>query len=134
MQFIASGEEISGTNLLQDQPLILIQVGRDGGRYLPKLDNFPEARSLKFGHWWERDLILRSSTMSMTRRKLAFALRNSEGGAHYGQLDDADYIEVQEKPAWFTDKKQPLLGVEAATMRQIGWEILQSIEAAGLRK
>ena len=73
----------------------------------------------------------------MTRKKLVFALRNLDGGAHYDEeILDPNYIEMTRGKSWVAvspdGTKRPVRQLELASMRQIAWEVLDSLECAGV--
>lgn len=73
--------------------------------------------------------------MQLTRRRLVFALRNKDGGAHFDAELDEPYAVFSQKPVWFAiqgDKSYPIMQQETATMRQIAWELLETLKGAGL--
>lgn len=143
MRFLAAGHDISESrNALPDTPLVLMRISSGGDAcYVPRLDDMPPAgpRWLQFGKWWEQDLIFRSGdgTHRLTRKKLVFALRNQEGGSHFdAELNDPNYIEMAHGKTWTVVRSDGMQGelrqVELATMRQVAWELLASMEQAGL--
>ena len=85
-------------NLVSYTPLVMIRLGGGGANFLPRLGEFPGGhRMLRFNEWWDRDLVFRSGgdQHRMTRKKLVFALRNLDGGAHYDEeIRDPNYIEM----------------------------------------
>jgi hypothetical protein len=144
LQFIASGYKIDPMNLMASTPLVMIELraGAEAGvRYKARLDATPnELRRLSFGEWWERDKIFQTgkndkSPQSLSRRRLVFALRNKEGGSHYDPvLEDPGYIRVSQEPVWMAHsggKEHPLLQLELASMRQVTWELLQTLQRRG---
>lgn len=141
ISFIASGHDIrSSRNMVADTPLVLavMQIGGPSD-YVPRGNQTPELeRLLSFGAWWERDYIFRSGDglNKLTRKKLVFALRNQEGGSHYdGELTDPDYIEAAHGKTWMAlssdGSRRPLRQLELVTMRQVAWELLESLTRAG---
>jgi len=135
-EFVASGRPVDPTNLVACTPLVKLRIQSAGNRYLPILDESrDDVRLLNFRSWWEQDFIFRSadSNRKLTRKKLVFALRSQDGGAHYDAvLRDPNYIEAKHRPLWFSLSGAPVQNLERAIMRQVGWELLQSLERAGL--
>jgi hypothetical protein len=107
-------------------------------RYSPLLDSkSARTRRLKFSEWWDREVVIQHNKQSpnpasLTRKKLVYALRNKEGGSHYDAVvEDPNYIAISQNPAWIiqsNDKRLPLLHLEYASMRQVAWEVLQTLE------
>lgn len=127
-------------NLLSYTPLVMIEIGGGGVNFKPRLNEFPSGRRvLQFDEWWDRDLVYRSGgdRHRMTRKKLVFALRNLDGGAHYDEeILDPNYIEMTHGKSWVAVSsdgiKRPVRQLELASMRQIAWEVLDSLECAGV--
>ncbi len=127
-------------NLLSYTPLVMIQMGGGGVNFKPRLSEFPSGRTiLRFNEWWDRDLVFRSGgdQHRMTRKKLVFALRNLDGGAHYDEeILDPNYIEMTHGKSWMSVSsdgiKRPVRQLELASMRQIAWEVLDSLDCAGV--
>ena len=127
-------------NLLSYTPLVMIQMGGGGVNFKPRLSEFPSGRRMpQFDEWWDHDLIYISgdNRRRMTRKKLVFALRNLDGGAHYDEeILDPNYIEMTRGKSWVAvspdGTKRPVRQLELASMRQIAWEVLDSLECAGV--
>jgi hypothetical protein len=127
-------------NLVSYTPLVMLRLGEGGANFLPRQDEFPSGRRmLRFSEWWDRDLVFRSGggKHRMTRKKLVFSLRNLDGGAHYDEeILDPNYIEMTHGKSWMSispdGTKRPVRQLELASMRQIAWEVLDSLECAGV--
>ena len=131
-------------NLLSYTPLVMLQlrVQPDGGgvNYVPRLSEFPSGRRmLRFNEWWDSDLVYRTGgdRHRMTRKKLVFALRNLDGGAHYDEeILDPNYIEMTYGKSFMSiapdGTRTPVRQLELASMRHIAWEVQDSLERAGL--
>jgi hypothetical protein len=74
----------------------------------------------------------RSENVELTRRRLVFSLRHQEGGAHIGKLTDRHYIHLKSGGGWFAGvgNKPPesLVGAALATMRQVAWELTETLK------
>lgn len=119
-------------------PLVMLRLGGGDAGFMPRLSEFPSGRRmLKFNEWWDRDLVFRSggNQHRMTRKKLVFALRNLDGGSHYDEeILDPNYIEMTHGKSWMSvspdGTKRPVRQLELASMRQIAWEVQDSLERA----
>lgn len=139
MQFLGSAHDVSPRNLIDSTPLTLMQIGSGGARYLPRMDDGPPgvARWVPFRRWWQDEAIYSSGENRhlLSRRGLTFALRNKEGGGHFDpKVFDESYTKMQDG-SWvheFNGMRETLKGAELASMRQIAWETLKSLENAGL--
>lgn len=137
---VAISPAASPRNLFSYTPLVMLELGGGGANFVPRLSEFPSGRRmLQFNEWWDRDLVFRSGgdQHRMTRKKLVFALRNLDGGAHYDEeILDPNYIEMTHGKSWMfispDGTKRPVRQLELASMRQIAWEVLDSLECAGV--
>jgi hypothetical protein len=76
----------------------------------------------------------------MTRRSLALAVANQDGGAHVDAKLDSDYVTIKSgaglvmtfQPAAGNSVEIPLESHSAATLRQIGFEVLHSPDLVAL--
>lgn len=135
-RFIASGlMDVTPGNFMDCWPLCGIRM-RDRQAYFVPHCHGPvrRLRPMSFNDWWEKDLIFASSLMKHTinRKQLVYALRNREGGAHYDpKTDDEAFDEFAWGHAMRFDPADGSEAIEirdraAATMRQIGWELLET--------
>lgn len=138
LKFLCSSSPISDQNLIASHNLVFIEMSSNKVRYLPILDSFQESwRWTAFSTWWENDPIFSSGSGKnlVSRKNLVFHLRDKEGGAHYdAKIAQAEYFEMSKKPHWVSSvgdgAEAPVLGLETATMRQIAFELLQTLEKA----
>jgi hypothetical protein len=138
LRFVASGFRYSPRNVLRETHLLSTRVYGDGtAEYRPLLDGAAwPARSIQFGEWWEKELIFRDGQFSLTRKSLTFSLRNQEGGAHLDPtVTDPNYLRFAKEQLTTPyvvahgSPPKPILGAELASMRQIAWELLKTLEA-----
>jgi hypothetical protein len=129
-------------NLLRDTPLVMHRIKGDGSAdCLPLLDQGAprEEHLVQFPTWWDKETIFRDGDQyQLTRKGLVFSLRNQDGGSHVGaKLTDAAYVRLSKEnistpSAVFSGRPpKPLLGDEQASMRQVAWELLKSLDAMG---
>ncbi|MBX3496619.1 MAG: hypothetical protein KF769_10285 [Parvibaculum sp.] len=139
--FIASGRPVDPENLVADTPMVMLRISSgEHATYLPALEGHADQhRHVTFGEWWERDLIFRSGDNKhrMTRKKLTFALRNQDGGAHYDEaVEDPNYIEMTHGKTWISvsadGTERPIRELELASMRQVAWEFFESLKISGI--
>ncbi|HTV72004.1 MAG TPA: hypothetical protein VMF90_26020, partial [Rhizobiaceae bacterium] len=126
----------SDTSLASQMPLVAIKMTSTGASYHPLLDNCPiPPDRLKFSKWWEQPVLRDSEHRTISRKNLIFSLRNQDGGAHVdGELSDHAYTAISREngAGWLFGRPggpgTPLdPGPHLATMRQIGWEVQQSL-------
>ncbi len=136
-RFLCSNRKTNPRNLASEHLLASVITTNNGARFIPRLDSLPEChRWLQFHEWWEKDVIIRIGSQSLTRKRLVFNLRNKEGGAHFDtRIEDPSYVAVLNEPIWRFQvgerSVEPLLGVELVSMRQIAWELDRSLDNLG---
>jgi hypothetical protein len=138
LRFVASGFQYGPTNVLRETHLLSTRVYSDGtAEYRPLLDGaaWPH-RELQFPNWWEKDIIFRDGRFVLTRKSLTFSLRNQEGGSHFDEsVRDPNYLRFARQQLTTPyvvahgQPPKPILGAELATMRQIAWELLKTLES-----
>jgi len=137
LKFISSSHEINPKNLLADTPLIMMKMTTgQHANYLPTLGDVPFSTGpIQFPKWWEKELIYRDGNFDLTRRRLIFALRHQDGGGHVGDLTDTAYVRLKTEAIWYSqvgeNPPQPIYGAVAATMRQVAWEVTETLKAVG---
>jgi hypothetical protein len=117
----------------------MMQLRSDtGAKFLPRLANRngSEARlELQFDKWWTKELIFKDHKAELTRRRLVFGLRHQDGGGHVGALTDPAYVWLKGGAGWFggvgTTSPEALRGAVAATMRQVAWEVTETLKQLG---
>lgn len=112
---------------------LAISPTKDGWRYLPLLAQQPNSPGLVlFPMWWETD-ILRDTEHYYTRHELVRVLTNKEGGAHIDPKLDAQYESMKSGSlgmrATAGDIEGFINSATRTTMRQLGWEVLESFRA-----
>lgn len=139
ISYLASGQPISPNNLVSSTPLVIFQVGGDKSGPIPRLDQDPVGdRMVSFKAWWEREGIYRAGAAGRDwyRKNLVFSLRNQDGGSHFDRkLTDPDYMQLKAGAGWIVGtngQEGPMSGLEFATMRQIAYELMKSLDEAGL--
>jgi hypothetical protein len=137
LRFVSTAFQYSSRNMLRETHLLSTKIYGDGmAEYKPLLDGAPHPiRFIQFHQWWEKELIFRDGEFNLTRKRLTHILRNKEGGAHLDPiLQDANYLRFAKEqlttPVVFSSgaPPKPILGAELASMRQIAWELLETLD------
>jgi hypothetical protein len=137
LRFVSSGFQYSPTNRLRETHLLSTRVYGDGtAEYRPLLGGAGwSPRLIQFREWWEKELIFRDGQFSLTRKSLTFSLRNQEGGAHFDPtVSDPNYLRFAKEQLttpYIVARglpPKPILGAELASMRQISWELIKTLE------
>jgi hypothetical protein len=117
----------------------MMQISSDAGaRFVPRLadQNGSEGRlELQFDRWWAKEPIFKDHKAELTRRRLIFGLRHQDGGGHVGTLTDTAYVWLKGGAGWFggigTGPPEALRGATMATMRQVAWEVTETLKQLG---
>jgi hypothetical protein len=106
-----------------------------GAKFIPRLGSSYSGGkfNLQFSKWWEKEVIYKDRpSVSLTRKRLVFALRHQDGGGHVGTLTDNAYVRFKAGGGWFggsgSGPSEPLVGAVAASMRQVAWEITETLK------
>lgn len=141
--FMATGQPTDPRNLMRQVPLTFTRIRTTPSGPIasiePKLDDFDvQPRMIRFTHWWNDEGIFLDGSLRLTRKNLVFNLRSREGGAHVDATqDDPNYLrmayEAITTPRLLSslggkEDNSPILGAELASMRQITFELLKSLE------
>lgn len=140
LRFISSGRLDENPNIISSSPpLVMATFDQKGARFAPILDHLRSQKiALQFERWWAKELIYRvggPGTASLTRRRLVFAMRHQDGGGHVGVLTDSTYVKLKEGGGWYagmgSDPPKPMDMALATTMRQIAWELTETLNGLG---
>jgi hypothetical protein len=137
LRYMSTALPSNPRNLLPESLLVELSLGSHGVDALPVLDQGPRRDAVQFETWWEKETIYRSGAASLSRRQLVFALRNKDGGSHLdAELEGVDgYLLMSRESArsWFFTREREIpsavLGIETASMRQISWELMKTLES-----
>lgn len=119
--------------------IALINMKTSGGpwTFSAPLDGVREApwlHEMQFPNWYEEPIFKMLNGNVLTRKNLIFALRSQDGGSHFdGELpDNAYYYFATENDPRVRlvdgDVERPMPNAHLASMRQIAWEISESVK------
>lgn len=123
-------------NLMSHHGLVGLRIGGDsGGSYYAPLGDGPPSRTykfVKFPEWWNESVIVDGKKQKFNRRELVLALSNKDGGAHVDPELDEAYANLTRKNTigWVCSdgtNDSPLMDVEKHSIRQVAYEIMESI-------
>jgi hypothetical protein len=121
-------------NLISTPILVYLYCcGAEPTRYLPRLTN-SRAQKVNFDQWWNGIAIDDSRGNVLTRKTLILKMCNQDGGAHVSPKLHSGYAAISKlnSVGWKyvspDGNEQDIMGVEKASVRQIGYEILKSLE------
>jgi hypothetical protein len=122
-------------NLLASSMLVFTRISADGAEYFPYLnDTLRTPSNRKFDSWWNGILIEDNKRNLFSRKKLVLSMTNQDGASHVDPELNEDYHNLTRMNGmnnFYNVRNQkdiPMLDVELNTMRQIGHEIIISLE------
>jgi hypothetical protein len=137
IQFSSYARPISGRNLLPDSPLTLFKMGVSGSATLPMFDaSTKHPRRVTFDLWWNEDVIRLQDDERLKRSEVVLIAANQDGGAHVDpELDEVFHRvsrlhEASPTIQFNGGPPAPMADVEKAVVRHIGFELLESVQAA----
>jgi hypothetical protein len=118
-------------------PLIIIELNEKGVEFKPAFSTVgceEWHRWLSFSDWYEEPVFKNSKGRQLSRKNLIFSLRSQDGGAHVDPLlSDEAYADLrQDADPRISVSGKPIPEAHFATMRQIAWEIQESLLTAPL--
>lgn len=140
IQFFDSGGSINVGNLLTQATLTVMKMEmlETGSRstYEPRLgEHLHKTAWVPFGRWWSEPVIIDSNRETWSRKELVLNISNKDGGAHVDPdlPEKLENISKKNAMAWVKTEGGPLDNrPDLASIRQIAFEVQQSIEKAGL--
>jgi hypothetical protein len=130
---------INCLNLLNDHPLVGMELGANGARFTNWFDDAFENRWSKIGDWWGKHPVVRfaKDDRRLTRSDLVLIVRDKQGGSHV----DKDFHEILSRieedldQGWMAESngiEQTMNGsILVCSIRQIGHEVVRTIEMHG---
>jgi hypothetical protein len=123
-----------------EMPLGLVVAVMDSGeeRYQPILDCLSSDNRVPFDEWWNRALVRpvdhaarsrRGEREAFTRRDFVLGMANMEGGGHVDPSPSRWWHDLRDQTylgAMRLEDDQPIANFVPATIRQIGWEVLET--------
>lgn len=134
LDYLDSSSKYDPENLAGFHGLACIYASSVGAKYVPRIETgIEEGEWISFSEWWNNPIIVDSKKNSFSRKELILALANKDGGAHVDPELDQAYVELSRNNTfgWLFLKgtiKSPFQAVEYASIRQICYEVLESIE------
>lgn len=115
--------------------LVGVSVGSSTG-YIPYLDDGPGNcfGNVSFDEFWNRVVLIDGGNESFTREYIITKVANQDGGAHVGPEIDKKYASLvrNNSMGWKVNlnnsEPKDLKGVELATVRQIGHELIRTLK------
>lgn len=102
-------------------------------KWIAPLDDVPFSKWSPFDEWWQKDVFVDANRRSLSRKDLVLTAANQDGGTHvdpelgevYARLARENFLETVG-----TDGKisYPVAGALFASIRQVGHEVLKTID------
>lgn len=87
-------------------------------------------RRINFVNWWNKEIVFKRDSFSLTRRQIVFALRNQEGGGHFeDELRNPNFAAAKKLAVLFIrpgKSNNIQFALHMPTMRQIAWEFIKN--------
>jgi len=140
--FKAFSPPIDPNNLITEMPMIMMGMSsaRPQPHYRPVLNMCPTSglRLLDFDQWWSELVFKSPGGITMDRAGMVMHVADQAGGAHVDpELDEVFHKIAKENEAgWMMSsngQEHPLEGIERAYLRQIGHEVLETLESEWLK-
>lgn len=132
--FRSYSPRITPGNLLADTPLVRLRVGGEGAIYVPLLAQGPFGpRLVSFVDWWEEEVFRSPRDVSMARSGFVLHTANQAGGAHVDPELDEEFHKIakENEAGWmsrFGEVEKPMVDLEKAYVRHIGFEALTTLQ------
>lgn len=141
MRLLSSGRSLDPKNVSSTPPLLMVVMASTGTAFRPRLavssgSENQRLQRVQFATWWQKEVIFKDHRIApLTRMRLVFALRHQDGGGHIGELTDKSYVHLKAGGGWFGNQQDgtpgPMLSAASATMRQIAWELTETLGEIG---
>lgn len=135
IEFLSSSRGLS--TMKPDTPLLVVTLTSSDPVYSPFCITGvspPGLKKVKFLQWWDEPVYRLESGQVLTRRNLIYSMRNQDGGSHIdGELTNESYVDMMAgstSPVYIANPdrtKRPIPNAHLATVRQIAWEVLQTL-------
>ncbi|MBA7696246.1 hypothetical protein ES703_104889 [subsurface metagenome] len=103
--------------------------------YIPLLDNFDNLDGygrgkIPFKDWWNQIVVVDRNWKKLSRKDIILTVTNKDGGAHIDPELTDDYYDITrlDSLGWKNLDGTPIPGIELASIRQISFEVLKSLE------
>lgn len=120
----------------------MMTIGGSGNSYRPSLgDGPPVSQFLPVSKWWEQRIMVLDPSTQLTRKSTVLAAVNKDGGAHIDEKLTKEYEALSADGAVGTfvqrrngnEYHQPIQAAHLVSIRQMGYEILNSPELLALK-
>jgi hypothetical protein len=138
LRFVSTGRYWSPPDTRYNFVPVLLgaHLSAAGAKFLPRYQipiAQPAPTRVEFETWWSKEDIYGSGGVKLSRCRLVFALRHQDGGGHVGDLTDPAYISLKTRAGRGSDANGDIryLSGSSGTMRQIAWEVTETLKQLG---
>ncbi|MDC4422556.1 hypothetical protein NQ683_17405 [Acinetobacter baumannii] len=139
LNFINTAYPVNPKNLMPHTGLVSMQIGSKNTYKAPlegRLGSSEITQEKPFDSWWNEVVIIDSFRKEFTRKSLVLTLVNKDGGAHVDPVLKSDYADLKKNNSvgWAVtigEESFPLLEVELHSVRQIAFELHETLSRAG---
>ena len=122
------------------QGMALYSLGANGAKFGPILGEGWYAQPLQVVDWWHQTVAVFLKVGPVTRRDIVLGAANRDGGAHVDRTLTPTYTALSEDGALGSlvyqcgveERVEPLASAHLVYLRQMGYEVLHSIELVAL--
>jgi hypothetical protein len=106
--------------------------------YIPNLSESSRKKYVSVNEWWEKEVIYHfQSSGPLARKNLVLMAADKDGGAHVDEILPEEYERIMRGEPWsvhseMTGGKILLVNGHLASLRQMGYEVLNSPQIMGL--
>lgn len=133
--FVDGGDIPLKGNLAPESTLTVLHYREGDAWWEPKylVDDRPPPHLRKIESWWTRPVIIDDEKAHISRAQLVLAMVHKDGGGHVDPKLERTYARLTRYNSlkWHVQNHgqiSPVLGVEFACVRQIAWEMLNTLE------
>ncbi len=133
--FVDGGDIPLKGNLAPEAGLTALHYRSGEAWWEPKylMEGRPAPHLRTFDSWWPRPVVIDDEKAEISRAQLVLAMVNKDGGAHVDPKLERTYARLTRYNSlrWEVQNHgriSPVLGVEFASVRQITWELLYTLE------
>lgn len=135
-KFVSSARALREANLLSEFSLAYIRISAAGAHLLPTFGDTPlPPRDMALNDWWNEPVLRDNHRHNFTRADIITTVANQDGGAHVDpEIDEAYHRLANEHSIGMISGgpggEKPLEHIEKIYVRQIAWELIESLERA----
>ncbi|HEY9168264.1 MAG TPA: SEC-C domain-containing protein [Lutibacter sp.] len=133
IDFISTNAKFEPSSSFSFNGLAMMASTANGYKYTAMLDNAEFNYFISFENWWNEIIFIDNENKTITRKELVLTAANQDGGAHIDSSLERTYARISKENSLgvsteYENKSIPLQNAERASLRQIGHEVLKTLE------